>query len=95
MPLVGNTKTARRFAQSALTKGDINMERPIWVQKMTDKKLKQLLEDIQSLEYSCSTKEYIRQIANTWYIAKTDVERLMLMMNDCYKEAAFRWMSNM
>lgn len=71
------------------------MKRPLWVQKLSDQKLKQLIEDIQILEATGSTdREYVRQIADAWYISKTGVERLWLMSIDCYKEAAFRWMSN-
>lgn len=71
------------------------MYRPLWVQKLSDDKLKQIIEDIQALEAIGSTdKEYLRQIADTWYVSKTGIGRLMLMSNDCYKEAAFRWMSN-
>ena len=71
------------------------MRRPLWVQKLSDEKLKQMIEDLNALEATGNTdKEYLRQIADTWYLSRTGTERLMLMANDCYKEAAFRWMSN-
>lgn len=69
------------------------MRRPLWVQKLSDEKLKQLIEDLYALEATGRTdREYLRQIADTWYSSNTGIERLMLMANDCYKEAAFRWM---
>lgn len=95
-PMCGRRFADERFLN--LKNGDDSyyMRRPLWVQKLSDEKLRQMIEDINALEATGSTdKEYLRQIADTWYPwypSRTGVERIMLMANDCFKEAAFRWM---
>lgn len=71
------------------------MNRPLWVQKLSDEKLKNMLEYTQDIEATgVARAEEVWHIVETWYSQKVGIERLMAFSIDVWKEAAFRWKSN-
>ena len=72
-----------------------DMNRPLWVQKLSDKQLKEVLEYARDSEaYGVVHSEKVRSIIDTWYSHKVGLERVMAFSVDVWKEAAFRWMNN-
>lgn len=68
------------------------MRRPLWVQKLTDKKLKELLEKIDDLQNTGVTSdEELRSLSETWYDNRVGVERFTALSIDIWKEAALRF----
>lgn len=68
------------------------MYRPLWVQKLTDKKLKELLEKIDDLQNTGVTgDEELRSLAETWYDNRVGIERFTALSIDVWKEAALRF----
>lgn len=68
------------------------MNRPLWVQKLSDKQLREMLSYTQDIENLGNTdNETVLQITETWYNQKVGLERLMAFSIDVWKESAFRW----
>lgn len=68
------------------------MRRPLWVQKLTDKKLKELLEKIDDLQNTGVTgDEELRSLSEIWYDNRVGVERFTVLSIDVWKEAALRF----
>lgn len=68
------------------------MHRPLWVQKLTDKKLKELLEKIDDLQNIGATgDEELRSLSETWYDNRVGIERFTALSIDVWKEAALRF----
>lgn len=68
------------------------MKRPLWVQKLSDNKLKEILSKIDELQNTGATgDEELRSLAETWYDNSVGTERFMALSIDVWKEAAFRW----
>jgi len=68
------------------------MNRKLFLEKLTDEKLKELLELLEDMEIKGSTdNEIIHHYADTWYDNRVGVERLLLLQIDTYREASFRW----
>ena len=68
------------------------MNRPLWVQKLSDEQLKEILSYVQDIEILGGTdNEKVLNITETWYDQKVGIERLMAFSIDVWKEAAFRW----
>lgn len=68
------------------------MHRPLWVQKLTDQKLKELLEKIDDLQNTGSTgDEELRSLSETWYDNRVGVDRFIALSIDVWKEAALRY----
>lgn len=68
------------------------MNRPLWVQKLSDEQLKQMLSYVQDIEILGHTKEKeVLIILRTWYSQKDDTEKLKAFSLDVLKESAFRW----
>ena len=75
--------------------GGGDMNRPLWVQKLSNEQLKEMLEYARDIEASgVIYSEMARRIINTWYSHKVGMERAMAFSVDVWKEAAFRWMNN-
>lgn len=77
------------------------MRNPIWVQKLSDKKLKELVSGISdvtasdgSFTHMIMTYEDVYSCLNTWYDDYSAKDGFMRMSIDVYKEAAFRWKDN-
>lgn len=70
------------------------MKRPLWVQKLSDNKLKEILGKVDELQITGVTgDEELRSLAETWYDNFVGMERFMSLSIDIWKEAAFRWMN--
>lgn len=68
------------------------MNRPLWVQKLSDEKLKEMLSQIQDFEITGVIQHNeVRNIINTWYDQNTVMEKMIACSIDVWKEAAFRW----
>ena len=70
----------------------MTMYRPLWVQKLTDKKLIELLEKIDNLRNTGVTDdEELINLSDTWYDNKVGIDRFMLLSIDVWREAALRF----
>lgn len=68
------------------------MKRPLWVQKLSDKQLKEMLVYVEDMERAGGTQEEkVLNIIETWYDQKVGLEKLLAFSIDVWKEAAFRW----
>jgi len=66
----------------------------LFLQKMTDDKLKELLELLEDMDIKGSTdSEIIHHYADTWYDNKVGIERLILLQIDTFREASYRYRS--
>lgn len=66
--------------------------RPLWTQKLSDDKLKKLLDKVDSLQIVGATDdEELQNLAETWYDNSVCMERFIALSIDVWKEAAFRW----
>lgn len=71
------------------------MNRPLWVQKLSNEQLKEMLEYVRDSEASGVVhSEKAWRIIDTWYNHKVGLERVMAFSVDVWKEAAFRWVNN-
>lgn len=71
------------------------MHRPLWVQKLSDEQLNELLQYIQDIEASgVVNSEKVRHIINTWYDDKVGLIGVTAFSIDVWKEAALRWQKN-
>lgn len=71
------------------------MNRPLWIQKLSNEQLKEMLEYVRDSEVSGVVhSEKAWRIIDTWYSHKVGLERVMAFSVDVWKEAAFRWMNN-
>ena len=71
------------------------MNRPLWVQKLSNEQLKKMLEYVQDIELSGVVhSENAQLIIDTWYDHKVGIERVLAFSVDVWKEAAFRWQNN-
>lgn len=69
-----------------------NINRPLWVQKLSDEQLRKLLSQVWDFEISGVIQhDEVRHIINTWYDQNTGMEKMMACSIDVWKEAAFRW----
>lgn len=68
------------------------MKRPLWVQKLSDDRLKQMLIYVQDIEILGITKsEEVLHIIDTWYSHINEDKRLITFSMDVLKEVACRW----
>jgi hypothetical protein len=68
------------------------INRKLFLQKLSDEKLKELISLLESLEIKGATdSEILRGYADTWYDNKIGIERLVCLQIDVYKETAYRW----
>lgn len=69
----------------------IIMKRPLWVQKLSDNKLLEILGKVDELQNTGVTgDEELRSLAETWYYNSVGMEQFMALSTDIWKEAAFR-----
>jgi len=65
---------------------------PLWLQKMNDEKLSELLNKIDDLQLNSSTSdEELISISETWYDNNVGMERFTRLSIDAWKEAAYRF----
>lgn len=75
-----------------LSSGGKHMKRMLWTQKLSDDKLKEILDKVDDLQISGTTgDEELQNLAETWYDNSVGMERFMALSIDVWKEAAFRW----
>lgn len=68
------------------------MNRKLFLEKMSDDKLKEVFEKIEDAQINCGTDdEEIIFLADTYYSNKTGIERLLFLAMDIYRECAIRW----
>lgn len=68
------------------------MNRKLFLEKMSDDKLKEVFEKIEDAQINCGTDdEEIIFLADTYYSNKTGIERLLFLAMDIYREYAIRW----
>ena len=68
------------------------IKRPLWTRKLSDTELCKYLDELNEFELRSSTdSELLHNTAETWYSNATEIERLLLLSIDVYKEASFRW----
>lgn len=68
------------------------MQRILWTQKLSDDKLRDIMDKVEDLQITGVTgDEELRNLAETWYNNPLGIERLMALSVDIWKEAAFRW----
>ena len=69
------------------------MRRPLWVQKLSDAQLKEMISYADDIEITGKVRfDEAKNILRTWYYQRTGMERAIAFCADVYKEAAFRWM---
>jgi tRNA U54 and U55 pseudouridine synthase Pus10 len=74
-------------------KGDY-MGDKLFLEKLSDEKLKELLELLEDMEIKGTTdSEIIHHYADTWYDNRVGVERLLRLQIDTYREASHRYRS--
>lgn len=68
------------------------IKRPLWTRKLSDEKLHKYLDELNEFELRGKTdSKLLLDTAETWYSNLVDMERLLHLSIDIYKEAAFRW----
>ena len=68
------------------------MQRMLWTQKLSDDKLRDILDKVDDLQITGVTgDEELRNLAETWYDNSIGMEQLMALSIDVWKEAAYRW----
>ena len=68
------------------------MKRMLWTQKLSDDKLKDILDKVDDLQITGVTgDDELQNLADTWYDISVGMERFMALSIDVWKEAAFRW----
>ncbi len=68
------------------------MHRMLWTQKLSDDKLRDIMDKVEDLQITGVTgDEELQNLAETWYDNSVGMERLMALSIDVWKEAAFRW----
>jgi hypothetical protein len=68
------------------------MKRPLWVQKLSDAQLKEMISYADDIEITGKVRfNKAKNIIDTWYMQRTRLERAISFSIDVYKEAAFRW----
>lgn len=68
------------------------MNRKLFLEKMSDDKLKEVFEKIEDAQINCGTDdEEIIFLVDTYYSNKTGIERLLFLAMDIYRECAIRW----
>lgn len=68
------------------------MNTPLWVGKLSDDQLKEMLSCTQDIEILGGTDNVkVLNITETWYDQKTGIDRLVAFSIDVWKEAAIRW----
>ena len=68
------------------------MNRMLWTQKLSDEKLKDIMDKVEDLQIKGATNdEELCNLSETWYDNSVGMERLMVLSIDVWKEAAFRW----
>lgn len=71
------------------------MKRLLWVQKLSNNKLREILSKIDELQNTGVTgDEELRSLAETWYDNSVGMERFTVLSIDVWKEAACRWANN-
>lgn len=69
------------------------MKRPLWVQKLSNAQLKEMISYAGDIEITCKVRfNEVKNILIAWYYQRTGMERAIAFCVDVYKEAAFRWM---
>ena len=64
----------------------------LWTQKLSDDKLKDILDKVDDLQITGVTgDDELQNLADTWYDNSVGMERFMALSIDVWKEAAFRW----
>ena len=70
----------------------IQMHRPLWTTKLSNDKLKQYLDALNEFELRGTTdNELLLSTAEAWYHNPVQINNLMSLANDIYKEATVRW----
>lgn len=70
------------------------MSSKLFLEKMSDKKLKELLELLEEMDIKGSTdSEVVHHYADAWYSNNVGVERLLFLQIDTYREASHRYRS--
>lgn len=70
----------------------IQAHRPLWVCKLSDDKLRQFLDLLNEFVLKGNTdSELLLCTAETWYHNPIEINNIMSLANDVYKEAAIRW----
>lgn len=68
------------------------MQRMLWTQKLSDDKLKKILDKVDDMQITgVTSNEELRNLAETWYDNSVGMERFMALSIDIWKEAAYRW----
>ena len=68
------------------------MERKLFLEKMNNTELKELVELLDDLDIRGYTNnEKLRSYADTWYSNTVGLERLLLLRLDVYSEIVHRW----
>jgi|GEM_PF-4534106 len=69
------------------------MKRPLWVQKLSNAQLKEMISYADDIEITGKVRfNEVKNILIAWYYQRTGMERAIAFCVDVYKEAAFRWM---
>ena len=75
-----------------LLSGGKYMQRMLWTQKLSDDKLKEILDKVDDLQMAGATgDEELQNLVETWYDNSVGMERFIALSIDVWKEAAFRW----
>lgn len=65
---------------------------PLWLQKLNDEKLSELLSKIDDLQLKGSTSdEELISLSDAWYDNNVGMERFTRLSIDVWKEAAYRF----
>ena len=65
---------------------------PLWIQKLNNEKLSELLNKIDDLQLKGSTSdEELISLSETWYDNNVGMERFTRLSIDAWKEAAYRF----
>lgn len=68
------------------------MQRMLWTQKLSDQKLKKILDKVDDFQITgVNRDEELQNLAETWYDNSVGMEWFMALSIDVWKEAAFRW----
>lgn len=71
------------------------MNRRLFLEKMSDNKLKEIFDKIEDAQINGDTNDdEIIFLSDTYYSNKTGIERLLFLAMDIYRECAIRWRIN-
>ena len=68
------------------------MNRKLFLEKMSDDKLKQIFEKVEEAQINCGTNdEEVIYLSDIYHSNKPGIERLLFLAMDVYRECAIRW----